>query len=899
MGRRGLAVLVATCGAILIGSVMTPLLASNPPSDTVTVPPNDGGTTTITWKGTIPVGQSGDPANGGTCPGQPNPADEHRVKVEVPTNFYASKSASFTFSITWDPNNPTGNPQLNDEVLTVRNAAGAVIGNSDGSTTTEKADLANLLAGEYVVQACGFVNTTAQDYTGKLVVTTQNGAASPNVLNDNLMTFTDATVVDPILFGGEPGINFDNTRSNDGTYSFVDWPVSSRVNIGVLFRSDDGGLSYRKRYADPTDVANAGGPCAGRQVPTCLGGGGGDTDVHVEPKGGRLYFSSQESLAAQLVAVSLDHGDTFPATNSNPIVSVPCTGVDRQWLTSIPGTDTAFLAYHIPLAGECLAKTTDAGKTWIPQPLATTNVTQSGAMVVDNSGGPTQNFLYITYNTSLLAGTSGSLQYGIAVSKDQGATWTSRVIPKSKNLRNFNKLQVDNAGNLYATWVDSVTQHTWLSTSKADTTNPALTWSDPVQVDADPVHVSIFPDVVAGSPGRVAVSYYGTTAKAKTPDDVQPGTNGWYPFVSYADNALCQWDATPCARPAFHQSAISHTINHDDNICTSGTTCIVLPSPSHPGNRNLLDYFDISVDKQGHLGFVWSDTRNATGLPFVKVARQATGPSLFVGSPKASWPKRRNGEADARGDALWPIAGAKVKTAPNKPGLDLTGATLSLVNPDTLQVRIGVADSTKIGDVPGVSPSDDTVVQQAKYIARWDFDGHAYYAGANVAPGGGATPAFFAGEVSTAEALSAPASTSPYGNVYKPLLPATGRIEGNDLVIEVPTKSIGAPTLNSPVYSVGAYSMLGPTDAVATLFTAPVTVDSTPTFDTALSGPAAPAIREARGGGSTGANTSGAQGGRGGLPASGSTGSRPALGLAAAIGAAVLYGVRRRLHAGR
>jgi hypothetical protein len=888
--------LAAACGTALIGGVVTPILASDPPSSTVAVPANDGGTTTVTWKGTIPVGQSGT-GLGGQCPGQPNPPDTHNVAIDVPAGLYTSKNATFVFSITWDPSNPTGDSTTNDEVLTVRDPSGAVIGNSDGGTTTETVTLASLASGTYAVQACGFTNLTDQPYTGTLAVTTRNaatGSTNPNTINDNKMAFTDATVVDPVLFGGEPGINFDNTKANDGTFSLVDWPVSSRVNIGVLFRSEDGGLSYRKRYADPTDVANSGGPCAGRQVPTCLGGGGGDTDVNVEPADGRLYFSSQESLAAQLVGASLDHGNTFPSTNTNPVVSAPCSAVDRQWLASFAGTDKVFLAFHVPIVAECFAKSTDAGKTWTVSQAAFNNVTQSGAMVADNTGGPTNHFLYIVYNTSLLAGLSDSGQYGIAVSKDEGTTWATHVIADSANLRNFNKIQIDTAGNLYATWVDSKTQHTWLSTSKADAANPGATWSKPVQVDGGPVQVSIFPDVVAGSPGRVAVSYYGTSAKAATPDDVTPGSGGWYPYVAYSDNALCQWAASPCAHPTFHQSVISHDVNHDDNICTSGTTCVVLPSPTHPGNRNLLDYFDISLDKQGHLGFVWSDTRNQTGLPFVKVARQATGPSLFASAADAGLPKRVNGEFDAKGDAKWPIAGSKVTTASNQPGLDLTGTHVSLVKPDTLEVRIGINDISKLGAVPGPGLSDDTVVQQAKLITRWDFNGHAYYAGANVAPGGGAAPTFFAGEVSTGEALSAPLSTTPYGNTYTPLLAATGRIDGSDLVIEVPVSEVGGATLGSSFYSVGAYSLLGPSDTAATLFTAPVAVDSTPTFDTALAGPAAPAVREARA--EAAAGGAGGTLGRGALPATGEPRSLALLGLGAAVMGVGLYSLRRRLR---
>lgn len=874
------------------GAAVLPLFASTPATSTLAVP-NAVATVTDAWTGTIGPGQSGDAASGGQCPATSG-TDEHAITITVPSGLYDTKVAIFTFSITWDPSNPTGDGSLNDEVITVRNEAGQVIANHDGSELTEAVTLGNLPGGKYTVQACGFANATDQPYKGSATVAVKAGSFNPNTMNDGIMSFTEATVVDPILFGGEPGINFDNTQGAAGEHSFVDWPVSSRTNIGVLFRSDDGGLSYRKRYADPTDPANSGVSCVGRQVPACTGGGGGDTDVNINPSNGNLYFASQESLAAQFVAASLDHGTTFATANANAAVSAPCTEVDRQWLASLSGTQDVFLGYHIPIAGECFSHSANAGQSWTTAPVAVTNVNQSGALVADNTGKATNHYLYLAYITSLLSGTSGSGQYGVAVSKDNGGTWTVHTIPKAASVRTFNKLQIDTDGNLYATWVQSDTNHTYLSVSKADAANPGATWSTPVVVEGGPLQITIFPDVVAGSPGRVAVSYYGTTASAASPDDVLPGTGGWSPYVAYSDDALCQLAATPCAAPTFHQSVISHTINHDDNICTSGTTCVVLPTPTHPGNRNLLDYFDISLDKAGHLGFVWSDTRNQTGLPFVKVARQSHGPSLYADQPVASLPKRDNGEADATGDALWQIAGAKLKTAANLPGLDLTGTSLSLIGTTAsdlkLQIRIGLVDATKLNAVPGLSPADDTVVQQAKLVARWDFKGHAYYAAANVAAGG--TPTYFAGEVSTAEGLNAPSSTTPFGNTYKSLVAATGRVEGNTVIIEVPVASVGSPTLNDSIYSFGSYSMLGPSDSLATLTTAPVTVDSTPTFDVALAGPAAAVVREERAAAGGGAGS----GRRGPLPATGGSPLLAVLGMAVAVAALAGRGVRRRLN---
>ncbi|HEU0132908.1 MAG TPA: hypothetical protein VFQ85_18150 [Mycobacteriales bacterium] len=653
--------------------------------------------------------------------------------------------------------------------------------------------------------------------------------------NDSLVTFTPATVVDPILFGGEPGINFDPTTSA-GQRSFVDWPVSSRQNIGVLFRSEDGGLTYLKRYADPTNPGEAGPLCTGRQIPTCGGGGGGDTDVNID-EDGTVYFSSQESLADQLMGTSFDHGTTFPADHVDPVVS-KCGPVDRQWITHWKGTDTVFLAYHIPAVGECINRSDKAGATgsWtIPAGPQIPFVTQSGAMIADNTGGIHNKTLYIAYlgGTSLL-----SPGMTVAVSTDGAATFVKHKLPDVDPDGNFTKVFMDRKGNLYATWVQG--NKTMLSTSKGDDPEnrkaPASKWSTPVAVSAQPVNISIFSDGVAGDPGRIAISYYGTTAKAPSPDDVKPGQGGWYPYVAVSTDALCQWGVGgKCKAPTFHQTRIAHRINQDDNICTAGTTCTATG-----GNRNLLDYFDISLDKQGHLGFVWTDTNNATKMGFIKVARQATGPSLYVGQPNAKQVVRGNGYADPAGDAKYPFYGAKIKTSKSVPTLDLRGTTVRLKDSKTLEVTMTLTSTSGLDKgVPGGGTGTDgaTPIQQAKYLTRWDFGGRSFYAGANVAAGstGDAVPAFFSGEVSNAEGvLAAGGGTTYYGNSYKPLTAAKGRVLPGKIVIEVPVSAVGGPKAGSRVYSVGSYAMLGPVDDAVVLNTIPVTVDSTPTFDTVL-----------------------------------------------------------------
>ncbi|MFN2519362.1 MAG: hypothetical protein ABR604_10065, partial [Jatrophihabitantaceae bacterium] len=678
-------------------------------------------------------------------------------------------------------------------------------------------------------------------YNGSLSITSQ----APVIGITDAVQFTPATVVDPVLFGGEPGVHFDPTAAS-GTRSFVDWPVSSRQNIGVLFRSDDGGLSYTKRFADYDAADQAGPACLGRQVPYCPSGGGGDTWVDIDGKNGNLYFTSQESLANEAVGTSFNHGLTFLADHVDPVASQYGGDVDRQWLGHWEGTNTVFLAFHSPDVGEYIERSDNAGATgsWYnpagPNVAQIPGVVQSGSMVVDNTGGSNNHAIYIGYLgnglTSATAPNGGHIAgFDIGVSRDGGKTFSNYAIPGAGKARNFTKLAIDTAGNLYATWADSATQKTYLSTSlasaPANIARPGSTWSPPVDISAPGLTVTIFPDAVAGSPGRVALAYYATSADAATPDDVKPGQGGWFPVLAQSLNGLCQWDSTPCATPAFTQSHIAHRINQDDNICTSGTACAATG-----GNRNLLDYFGISLDTDGHIGIVWSDGYNATKLPFIKVSRQGTGPSLYAGKPDANLPVRGNGYSDPKGDAKYPIAGLKISTASNQNKLDLLGTSVTIKG-GALQLRVKLADASNLGGaVPGGGTQRDglTPLQQAKYLVRWDYLGNSYYAGANVPAGG--VPTFFSGTVNNNEGLMAAGATSQYGNTYSPQGPATGTVNlGNKtLTITVPLAAVGSPASGGSLYSVGSYTLIGPLDSAATLNTAPITVDSTPTFDTTL-----------------------------------------------------------------
>lgn len=711
-----------------------------------------------------------------------------------------------------------------------------------------------------------------------------------NTVPDHTVSFTPATTVDAVLFGGEPGLNFDPTDST-GKRSYADWPVSSRQNIGVLFRSEDGDLSFQKRYPDPADVVTTGGPaCIGRQTPYCFSGGGGDTDVNINATTGVIYYGSQEALVNQAVGTSFDKGDTFPSDHVFAGTATT-TGVDRQWIASVKGTKTEYLAYHVPIVGEFIHVSTDSGKigSWSPQPVPQiVGVTQSGSMVVDNSNGPHKGTIYVGYLNS---------GFKVGVSTDGAKTFTTYPIPGAGGPRNFTVVNVDSQGNLYATWVDGASNKTYLATSKANAgtnvSKPGSQWSVPVVV-SNGLNVTIFSNLAAGDPGRIAIGYYGTTAKAATPDAVAKGAGGWSPYVAVSTNALCQWDASPCSKgPRFHQTPIAHHINQDDNICTSGTACAATG-----GNRNLLDYFDINVDAQGHLGVIWTDTTNATTQGFVKVARQASGPSLYAGKPNASQSLRYNGFPDAAGDARYPFYGLKARTSASNPALDLRGTTIRLKDESTLEVTIKLGTASNLGSkIPPAGSTDGlTPITQAKYVTKWDFNGRVFYAGANVAQGETA-PTFFSGEVnSSSGVLAAGGGAALYGTKYNAQTAATGRAAGTTITIEVPVSVVGSPTKGSSLFSVGSYAMLGPNDNAVVLNTVPVTVDATPTFDTLLGSKVTavqpPVVGAGKGTrGPTG--STGSSGNGGGLATTGLSSGLSLLGLGL-IGLAAFAGRRTR-----
>ncbi len=157
-------------------TVVLLLSASTPSTSSISVPTSAGVTVTDTWTGTAGVGTN--PASD-CAPVSTSPVDEHAVTINVASGTYSTLNAVFTFQINWSP--ASGSNTTNDLILTVVGPDGQEVNSSDGSTPQETVTATNLAAGTYRVMVCGYVNTSAQSYTGTLQVTTSSNSTPPPV----------------------------------------------------------------------------------------------------------------------------------------------------------------------------------------------------------------------------------------------------------------------------------------------------------------------------------------------------------------------------------------------------------------------------------------------------------------------------------------------------------------------------------------------------------------------------------------------------------------------------------------------------------------------------------------------------------------------------------------------
>lgn len=182
-------------------------------------------------------------------------------------------------------------------------------------------------------------------------------------------------------------------------------------------------------------------------------------------------------------------------------------------------------------------------------------------------------------------------EQAVVVSEDNGMTWNVRKIPGSKRGHSDPSLGIGSDGTIYVGYSDGDSK-----ARVAVSRDKGLTWENNQDVGfRHNVQNSVFPAVTAGDGDRAAFFFLGTTTPGSagtSTDQTSPYFNGvWNAYIATTYDRGKTWvtvNATP-------NDPVQRGV-----ICTNGTTC-----PS--GTRNLLDFNDLEVDKQGRAVAAFAD----------------------------------------------------------------------------------------------------------------------------------------------------------------------------------------------------------------------------------------------------------------------------------------------------
>lgn len=183
----------------------------------------------------------------------------------------------------------------------------------------------------------------------------------------------------------------------------------------------------------------------------------------------------------------------------------------------------------------------------------------------------------------------------VAVSTDAGLTWTVRRIPGSTPGTGDPSVATGRDGTVYVALTDA---HGLVKV--AVSRNRGVTWSPLKDVGAPfGVRSAVFPAAVAGDGDRAAVAFLGTTTAG---DPQNPAFGEDASGRHYTGAAYHLYVAT-----TYDRGATWRTVDvtprdpvQRGRVCLAGTTCT-------GADRNLLDFIDVQVDRQGRVLVGWAD----------------------------------------------------------------------------------------------------------------------------------------------------------------------------------------------------------------------------------------------------------------------------------------------------
>jgi hypothetical protein len=512
------------------------------------------------------------------------PCDEFALTVSVPAGYEANNN--MTVKVEW-PN------KVADFDLYVLDANGAEI-KAAASTNDPEVVVIPAATGNYTVRVVPYA-PLAESFNASVSIAPKAGSGSiPSTETAaGYQNYAAPSTLRRAADAGEPSIG-------------VNWKTGK-----VFFQSYT--QTYRITFNDATSPATA--AWEDKSAPTALTSL--DPILFTDRQTGRT-FESQLAGKASIMAFTDNDGESWTPSQGSGINS----GVDHQTVGGGPfapglvGPLTSYpnAVYYCSqdIADAMCALSRDGGLTFGPAvPIYSlldcgglhghVKVAPDGTVYVPNKG-------------------CGGEQ-AVVVSTDNGATWTVRKVPGSIAGDSDPSLGIATDGTIYFGYQNG-DGHPRVAVSR----DRGVTWINDQDVGtAFGIQNTAFPVTVAGDGDRAAMAFLGTPTGGNY-EDTANFQGVWHLYVAHTYDGGKSWvttDATP------------NDPVQRGSICLGGTTC---------GNdRNLLDFNDATIDKEGRVLVAYAD--GCTGAcaqsgpnsfsSYATIARQSTGKRLFAAFDQA------------------------------------------------------------------------------------------------------------------------------------------------------------------------------------------------------------------------------------------------------------------------
>lgn len=307
-----------------------------------------------------------------------------------------------------------------------------------------------------------------------------------------------------------------------------------------------------------------------------------DPILVTEPTSGVTLAGGDTGACSGLFSTTDDGGTWLP--------SIPCTGtIDHPTVGYSPSAvtpgSTVFYYCQQEVLDNCATSTT-GGLAWVPG----ANFNSDCLSLHGHLKGGPDGTAYLP-NVDCFDAATGNILVGGLRTDDDGLTWNTYTIPGAPMpASGFDPgVTVDKGNTVYEGWNNAGNYHPMVAWSH----DKGATWSQHVDLAgtvSPPLVASTFPTLVSGDAGRVAYSYLGTSAGAAGVDPFTTGFHGvWNAYTSYTYDGGQTWTTVQDTATPLQYGEID----------AGGTTT--------SGQRNLLDFMDSSVTKDGRVVVALAD----------------------------------------------------------------------------------------------------------------------------------------------------------------------------------------------------------------------------------------------------------------------------------------------------